>query len=98
MKVTAIRGFSDILPAEVETWQWVERKARETFAAYNFAEIRIPILEKTELFSRSLGETTDIVEKEMYTFADQDVKSSLLTLRPEGTAGVVRAYVESELF
>jgi histidyl-tRNA synthetase len=98
VKVTAIRGFSDILPGEVETWQWVETKAREILAAYNFAEIRIPIVEKTELFSRSLGETTDIVEKEMYTFADHDAKGSLLTLRPEGTAGVVRAYVESEMF
>jgi histidyl-tRNA synthetase len=98
MKVTAIKGFSDILPGEVESWQRVEKEARKIFAAYNFAEIRIPIVEKTELFSRSLGETTDIVEKEMYTFADQDAKGSLLTLRPEGTAGVVRAYVESELF
>jgi histidyl-tRNA synthetase len=98
MKVTAIKGFSDILPGEVEIWQRVESAARKIFAAYNFAEIRIPIVEKTELFSRSLGETTDIVEKEMYTFPDQDAKSSLLTLRPEGTAGVVRAYVESELF
>jgi histidyl-tRNA synthetase len=82
----------------VETWQFVEAAARGIFAAYNFAEIRIPILEKTELFSRSLGETTDIVEKEMYTFADQDGRGSMLTLRPEGTAGVVRAYVESELY
>jgi histidyl-tRNA synthetase len=98
MKVTVIKGFSDILPGEVESWQWVEKKAHDIFLAYNFAEIRIPIMEKTELFSRSLGETTDIVEKEMYTFADQDAKGSLLTLRPEGTAGVVRAYVESEMF
>jgi histidyl-tRNA synthetase len=98
MKITAIKGFSDILPGEVETWQLLERTAREIFAAYNFAEIRIPMLEKTELFSRSLGETTDIVEKEMYTFADHDSKGSMLTLRPEGTAGVVRAYVERELF
>ncbi|HEX7226636.1 MAG TPA: histidine--tRNA ligase [Candidatus Binatia bacterium] len=98
MKVTVIKGFSDILPGEVETWQRVEREARKIFAAYNFAEIRIPIVEKTELFSRTLGETTDIVEKEMYTFADQDAKGSLLTLRPEGTAGVVRAYVQAELF
>lgn len=98
MKVSAIKGFADILPGEVETWQFVEDKAREVFARYNFSEIRIPILEKTELFSRSLGETTDIVEKEMYTFADQDAKGSLLTLRPEGTAGVVRAYVEAELY
>jgi histidyl-tRNA synthetase len=98
MRVTAVKGFADILPGEVELWQLVEQKAREIFATYNFLEIRIPILEKTELFSRSLGETTDIVEKEMYTFADQDAKVSLLTLRPEGTAGVVRAYVESEMY
>ncbi len=98
MKITSIKGFVDILPGAVETWQFVEEKAREVFALYNFAEIRIPIVEKTELFSRSLGETTDIVEKEMYTFADHDAKGSLLTLRPEGTAGVVRAYVESEMY
>lgn len=98
MKISAIKGFSDILPGEVENWQFIEATAREIFARYQFAEIRIPILEKTELFSRSLGETTDIVEKEMYTFADQDAKGTLLTLRPEGTAGVVRAYVESELY
>lgn len=98
MKISKVKGFSDILPGEVELWQFVEEKAREVFARYNFAEIRIPILEKTELFSRSLGETTDIVEKEMYTFADQDAKGSLLTLRPEGTAGVVRAYIEAELY
>jgi len=104
MKVTAIKGFSDIFPGEVETWQWVEDRARRVFAAYHFAEIRIPILEKTELFSRSIGETTDIVEKEMYTFEDRDSRSAeateatRLTLRPEGTAGVVRAYVESEMY
>jgi histidyl-tRNA synthetase len=98
MRVTAIKGFSDILPEEVGSWQWVEEKARQVFSCYNFSEIRIPIVEKTELFSRSLGETTDIVEKEMYTFADQDAKGSMLTLRPEGTAGVVRAYVESEMY
>ena len=98
MKVTAVKGFADILPGNVELWQFVEQKAREIFAIYNFSEIRIPILEKTELFSRSIGETTDIVEKEMYTFPDQDAQGSLLTLRPEGTAGVVRAYVESEMY
>ncbi|MGH7824198.1 MAG: histidine--tRNA ligase [Candidatus Binatia bacterium] len=98
MKVSAIKGFSDILPGGVETWQFVEEKARGVFAAYNFFEIRIPILEKTELFTRSLGETTDIVEKEMYTFVDRDSKGTLLTLRPEGTAGVVRAYIESEMY
>ena len=98
MKVAAIKGFADILPGETETWQFVEDKARAVFESYNFSEIRIPIVEKTELFSRSLGETTDIVEKEMYTFADQDAKGSLLTLRPEATAGVVRAYIEAELY
>src|SRR5580765_1638114 len=104
MKITAIRGFSDILPGEVEIWQVVEAKARQIFHAYNFAEIRIPILEKTELFNRSIGEATDIVEKEMYTFDDRDSRNTettaatKLTLRPEGTAGVVRAYVEAELY
>jgi len=104
MKITSIKGFADILPEEVEIWQSVEASARRVFTAYNFAEIRIPILEKTELFSRSIGETTDIVEKEMYTFEDRDGRASAsapatkLTLRPEGTAGVVRAYVESEMY
>jgi len=85
-------------------WQSVEATARRVFSAYNFSEIRIPILEKTELFSRSIGETTDIVEKEMYTFEDRDsrggenAEATKLTLRPEGTAGVVRAYVESEMY
>jgi histidyl-tRNA synthetase len=104
MKITAIKGFADILPSEVELWQSVEAAARRVFSAYNFAEIRIPILEKTELFNRSIGETTDIVEKEMYTFEDRDSRSAgagdatKLTLRPEGTAGVVRAYVEAEMY
>jgi len=104
MKITSIKGFSDILPGEVELWQAVESAARRIFRAYDFAEIRIPILEKTELFSRSIGETTDIVEKEMYTFEDRDSRSTepaesmKLTLRPEGTAGVVRAYIEADMF
>lgn len=96
MKITSIKGFSDILPGEVELWQAVETAARRVFHAYSFSEIRIPILEKTELFSRSIGENTDIVEKEMYTFKDRD--ETPLTLRPEGTAGVVRAYIEAEMF
>ena len=96
MKVTSIKGFSDILPEEVGVWQRVEAAAREIFEAYNFTEIRIPIVEKTELFSRSIGEATDIVEKEMYTFDDRD--RTQITLRPEGTAGVVRAYVQSEMY
>jgi histidyl-tRNA synthetase len=112
MKITSIKGFADILPGEVEVWQSVEAEARRIFAAYHFSEIRIPILEKTELFSRSIGESTDIVEKEMYTFEDRDswledpkegrrtdrAPARGLTLRPEGTAGVVRAYVESEMY
>ncbi|MDH3444946.1 MAG: histidine--tRNA ligase [Deltaproteobacteria bacterium] len=98
MKITGIKGFSDVFPEEAATWQLAEAEVRRIFSAYNFAEIRIPILEKTELFSRSIGETTDIVEKEMYTFADHDDNETLLTLRPEGTAGVVRAYVESEMY
>ena len=104
MKITSIKGFADILPGEVETWQCVEAQARQVFSAYNFSEIRIPMVEKTELFSRSIGETTDIVEKEMYTFEDRDTRAGQnvdgikLTLRPEGTAGVVRAYVEAEMY
>ena len=103
MKVTSIKGFSDILPEEVVVWQLLEAEARRVFQTYNFSEIRIPIVEKTELFSRSIGETTDIVEKEMYTFDDHDSRSgestgvTKLALRPEGTAGVVRAYVEAEM-
>jgi len=104
MKISSIKGFADILPGEVEVWQRVESTARRVLSAYNFAEIRIPIVEKTELFRRSIGETTDIVEKEMYTFEDREARGgddsagSRLTLRPEGTAGVVRAYVEAELY
>jgi histidyl-tRNA synthetase len=104
MKITSIKGFADIFPGEVEIWQSVEATARRVFNSYNFSEVRIPILEKTELFSRSIGETTDIVEKEMYTFEDRDsrggetAEATKLTLRPEGTAGVVRAYVESEMY
>lgn len=97
MKLTRIRGFSDVLPGEVETWQRIEVVAKQIFATYNFNEIRLPVLEKSELFSRSLGESTDVIEKEMYTFPDRDSKATLLSLRPEGTAGVVRAYGEGNL-
>jgi histidyl-tRNA synthetase len=104
MKITSIKGFADILPGDVELWQSVESTARQVFRDYCFSEIRIPIVEKTELFSRSIGETTDIVEKEMYTFEDRDgraaenAEATKLTLRPKGTAGVVRAYIEAEMF
>jgi histidyl-tRNA synthetase len=91
-----IRGFKDILPGEVELWQRIESAARDLFGSFNFREIRIPIMEKTELFARSIGEETDIVEKEMYTFADR--KGDLLTLRPEATASIVRAYIQHKLY
>jgi histidyl-tRNA synthetase len=91
----AIRGFKDILPGEVEKWQYVESEARRVFGLFGFLELRIPLLEKTELFARSLGEATDIVGKEMYTFPDRDGDS--LTLRPEATTSIMRAYLESGL-
>ena len=96
MKVNSVRGVKDILPGEIEKWQWVEKNAREIFSRYGFKEIRIPIFEYTQLFSRSIGETTDIVEKEMYTFTDRG--GDQVTLRPEGTASVVRAFVEHKLY
>ncbi|MFZ1324442.1 MAG: histidine--tRNA ligase [Candidatus Contendobacter sp.] len=91
----AIRGMNDILPSEVVLWQRLETAARDVLAAYSYQEIRLPIVEKTELFSRSIGEVTDIVEKEMYTFAERGGDS--VTLRPEGTAGCVRACIEHGL-
>jgi len=89
------KGTQDLLPGEVEKWQYVEAKARELCRRYNYSEIRTPVFEQTELFRRGVGETTDIVEKEMYTFEDKGGRS--MTLRPEGTAGVVRAYAENKL-
>jgi histidyl-tRNA synthetase len=88
----AVKGMNDILPHEVGRWQRLERAFRETAESYGFGEVRPPLLEPTELFTRSIGETTDIVEKEMYTFEDKADKS--LTLRPEGTASCARAYLE----
>ncbi|APG23837.1 histidine--tRNA ligase [Syntrophotalea acetylenica] len=87
--------MNDILPGEVETWQFLESEAHRIFQLYGFAEVRVPVVEKTELFCRSIGETTDIVEKEMYTFSDRSDNS--LTLRPEGTAPVMRAFIEHKL-
>ena len=95
MSITAIKGMNDILPGDVETWQFLETKAREVFATYGFSEIRTPAVEKTELFCRSIGESTDIVEKEMYTFDDKSENS--LTLRPEGTAPVMRSFIQNKL-
>ncbi len=94
-KFASLRGFKDILPDEIERWRWAESIAHETFATFGFSQIRTPVLETTELFTRSIGEATDIVEKEMYTFQDWDGK--MVTLRPEGTAPVVRAYLEHHL-
>ncbi len=91
-----IRGFRDILPEHIPLWQQVEKEAKFLFESFGFKEIRIPILEKTELFARSIGEVTDIVEKEMYTFADR--KGDKLTLRPEATASIVRSYIQHKMY
>ncbi len=96
MKIQAVRGMKDVLPPETHKWQQLERVARQVVAAFGYAEIKIPVLERTELFARSIGESTDIVEKEMYTFRDRS--GDMLTMRPEATAGVLRAYVEHKLY
>jgi histidyl-tRNA synthetase len=97
----AVRGTRDLLPPETALWNRIEATARSVFARYNFGEIRTPIFEDTGLFARSVGEDTDIVSKEMYTWEDraraQSEKTQSLTLRPENTAGVVRAYIEHKL-
>lgn len=96
MKLQKPKGTQDILPQESAKWQYVEEFARETFRKYNYAEIRTPIFEHYEVISRSVGDTTDIVTKEMYDFYDKGDRH--ITLRPEGTAPVVRSYVENKLF
>ncbi|MEJ2519143.1 MAG: histidine--tRNA ligase [Desulfuromonadales bacterium] len=96
MSITGIKGMNDILPDEVATWQYLEDQVHQVFGAFGYREIRVPVIEKTELFRRSIGETTDIVEKEMYTF--QDKGGTSMTLRPEGTAPVMRAYIEHKLY
>jgi len=93
--IQAIRGMHDVLPDETPLWQYIEGMLREVLSTYGYSEIRLPIVEKTELFKRSIGEVTDIVEKEMYTFEDRNGDS--LTLRPEGTAGCLRACLEHGL-
>ncbi len=93
--IQAIRGMHDVLPEQTSLWQYAEHKLREVLSVYGYSEIRLPVLEKTELFKRSIGEVTDIVEKEMYTFDDRNGDS--LTLRPEGTAGCLRACLEHGL-
>ena len=93
--IHAVRGTYDLLPGDIEIWHAVESRIRNVFASYGFNEIRTPILEATELFVRGVGEETDVVSKEMYTFTDRDGAS--LSLRPEGTAPVIRAYIEHQL-
>src|ERR1700730_6026518 len=100
--IKAVRGTRDLLPPETALWNFVESAVRDVFRAYNFQEIRTPIFESTELFARGVGEETDIVSKEMYTWEDRSratsEKGQMLTLRPENTAGVVRAYIEHKLW
>src|SRR6201995_2293267 len=93
--IRAIKGMRDIAPPSSSTWNQVEAAARPVFVRFNYREIRTPILEETALFARGVGEDTDIVSKEMYTFEDRDGTS--LTLRPENTASVLRAYIEHRL-
>ncbi|HEY3067647.1 MAG TPA: histidine--tRNA ligase [Methylomirabilota bacterium] len=95
MSIKAVRGVHDILPGDAPGWQRLEAAARRVFEAYGYREIRLPVFERTELFARGIGEVTDIVQKEMYTFEDRGGES--LTLRPEATAGLMRAYIEHGL-
>ena len=100
--IKAVRGTRDLLPPETALWNWVEAAVRDVFRTYNFHEIRTPMFEETQLFARGVGEETDIVAKEMYTWEDrgraQSDSGRSLTLRPENTAGVVRAYIEHQLW
>ncbi len=96
MLTNAPRGTKDILPNQASNWQWLENKIRELCGLYGYEEIRTPIFEHTELFQRSIGEGTDVVDKEMYTFTDRGDRS--ITLRPENTASVVRAYLQNKLY
>ena len=96
MEIATIKGFKDILPHEIMTWQHVESEARKIFRVFGFREIKPPLMERTELFSRSIGQDTDIVSKEMYSLKDS--KGRGITLRPEATASVVRAYIQHRLY
>ncbi|MDP8298621.1 MAG: ATP phosphoribosyltransferase regulatory subunit [Candidatus Tantalella remota] len=93
LKYRSLRGMPDIVPEDAAVVRWIEGKAREVFTAFGYGEIRTPLLEETEVFTRSIGEDTDIVEKEMYSFSDRGGKS--IALRPEGTASIIRAYIEN---
>ena len=94
--IQALRGTKDILPTDIGYWQHLEATARQILGQASFKEIRTPIFEQTDLFARGIGEATDVVGKEMYTFTDRGDRS--ITLRPEGTAGAVRSYIENKLF
>jgi len=96
LDIQTIKGFKDVLPREVGAWQHLESEARKLFRSFGFKEIKLPLMERTELFSRSIGQDTDIVSKEMYTLTDS--KGRGLTLRPEATASVVRAYIQHRLY
>lgn len=91
--IQKLKGTRDLIPGEIEIWQYIESKAKEVFENYGFAEIRTPVIEATELFQRGVGEATDVVQKEMYVFEDKAGRS--IALRPEGTAGVIRAFIEN---
>jgi histidyl-tRNA synthetase len=95
--IVAIKGFNDILPTQTPAWRRLEQHLASLMDAYGYQQIRLPIVEQTNLFKRSIGDATDIVEKEMYTFLDKGNPPESLTLRPEGTAGCVRAMLEHNL-
>ena len=96
MLTTRPKGTNDFVPGESEKWQYIEQLCRQVCAEYGYKEIRLPIFEHTEVYLRSVGETSDIVEKEMYSFEDKGFTH--VTLRPEGTAGTVRAFLENKLY
>ena len=91
--IEPLRGVHDVLPAQIAAWQHLERITREVFAGYGYEEFRVPVIEQTQLFKRSIGDFTDIVEKEMFSFVDQG--EDHITLRPEATAGIVRAVISN---
>ncbi|WP_273457549.1 ATP phosphoribosyltransferase regulatory subunit, partial [Nevskia ramosa] len=95
MKIQSVRGMNDVLPADSSAWQHVHAVAAQVFAAYGYGELRLPVVERTELFKRAVGEVTDVVEKEMYSFEDRG--GERLSLRPELTAGVIRAGIEHSI-
>ena len=96
MKFNSLKGIHDIYPPDIYVWQWIENMAKDILRNFGYREIRLPVIEKSEIFKRSIGETTDIVEKEMYTFSDKGGRS--VTLRPEGTASFARAFVQHHLY